>query len=96
MGIAYARQVTAVVERYIDAVRRNDAASLPLHADVVCEFPLNTYRGAAAFTKGLDVFSRVVKRIDVLRLVIDGEHCVRCWTSTRYSVPFRSPSISTS
>jgi nuclear transport factor 2 (NTF2) superfamily protein len=69
-------QLTEVVERYIDAVRRNDPASLPLHADVICEFPLNTYRGAAAFAKGLDDFSRVVKRIDVLRLLIDGEHCV--------------------
>jgi hypothetical protein len=39
--------VIQVVEKYIDAVRRNDASALPLHPDAVCEFPTNTYRGAA-------------------------------------------------
>ena len=69
-------QVIEVVERYIDAVRRNDAAALPLHPDAVCEFPTNTYRGAASFGQALDEFARIMKGIEVIRLVVDGEHCV--------------------
>jgi ketosteroid isomerase-like protein len=69
-------QVIQIVEQYIDAVRRNDAAALPLHPDAVCEFPTNTYRGAASFREGLDQFARIMKSIDVIRLVVDGEHCV--------------------
>ena len=65
-----------VVEKYIDAVRRNDASALPLHPNAVCEFPTNTYRGAASFQQALDQFARIMKSIDVIRLVIDGEHCV--------------------
>jgi hypothetical protein len=68
--------VIEVVERYIDAVRRNDASALPLNPDAVCEFPTNTYRGAASFQQGLDQFARIMKSIDVLRLVVDGEHSV--------------------
>jgi hypothetical protein len=69
-------QVIQVVETYIDAVRRNDASALPLHPNAICEFPTNTYRGAASFRQALDQFARIMKSIDVLRLVIDGEHCV--------------------
>jgi uncharacterized protein (TIGR02246 family) len=69
-------QVIQVVEQYIDAVRHNDTSALPLHHDAICEFPTSTYRGAAAFQKGLDDFARVVKSIEVIRLVVDGEHCV--------------------
>ena len=69
-------RVVQVVEKYIDAVRRNDPADLPLHPDVIGEFPLNTYRGAASFIGALEPFSRVVKKLDVVRLVVDGEHCV--------------------
>ena len=69
-------QVIQVVEQYIDAVRHNDASDLPLHPDAVCEFPTNTYRGAASFRKGLDDFARIMKSIEVIRLVVDGEHCV--------------------
>jgi hypothetical protein len=69
-------QVIHVVEQYIDAVRHNDASALPLHQDAVCEFPTSTYRGAASFQKGLDDFARVMKSIEVIRLVVDGEHCV--------------------
>jgi ketosteroid isomerase-like protein len=69
-------QVIQVVEKYIDAVRRNDASALPLNRDAVCEFPTNTYHGAAAFQQGLDQFARIMKSIDVIRLVVDGEHCV--------------------
>lgn len=69
-------QVIQIVESYIDAVRRNDPSVVSLHPDVVGEFPTNTYRGAAAFLQALEPFSRLVKRIDVLRLVVDGEHCV--------------------
>jgi SnoaL-like domain len=73
-------QVILVVEKYIDAVRRNDASALPLHPDAVCEFPTNTYRGAASFKQGLDQFARITKSIDVIRLVVDGEHCVAILT----------------
>jgi hypothetical protein len=69
-------QVIQVVERYIDAVRRNDAFALPLHPDAICEFPTNTYRGAASFKQGLDQFASIMKNIEVIRLVVDGEHCV--------------------
>ena len=31
---------------------------------------------AASFRKGLDDFGRIMKSIDVIRLVVDGEHCV--------------------
>jgi hypothetical protein len=68
--------VVRVVQKYIDAVRRNDPSDLPLHPEVVGEFPLNTYRGAEAFISALEPFSRVVKSIEVVRLVADGEHCV--------------------
>ena len=69
-------RVVQVVEKYIDAVRRNDPSDLPLHPDVVGEFPLNTYRGVDSFISALEPFSRVVEKIDVVRLVVDGEHCV--------------------
>ena len=69
-------EVIGIVEKYIDAVRRNDPADLPLHPDVVGVFPMNTYRGAEAFVQALEPFSRIVKNIDVVRLVVDGEHCV--------------------
>lgn len=73
---AMREQVIQVVEQYIDAVRRNDASALPLHPDAVCEFPTNSYRGAASFRQGLDQFARIMKSIDVIQLVVDGEHCV--------------------
>jgi SnoaL-like domain len=69
-------QVQLVVEQYIDAVRRNDASALPLHPGAICEFPTSTYRGLESFRQGLDQFARIIRRIDVLRLVIEGEHCV--------------------
>ena len=69
-------QTIKLVEQYIDAVRRSDSSALPLHTDVVAVFPLNTYHGAEAFRQGLEPFSRVMKSIDVIRLVVDGEHCV--------------------
>src|SRR6202035_121658 len=69
-------QVIQGVEQYIDAVRHNDASALPLHQDAVCEFPTSTYRGAASFRKGLEDFARIMKSIEVIRLVVDGEHCV--------------------
>ena len=69
-------KVIGVVEKYIDAVRRNDPTDLPLHPDVTGVFPMNTYRGAEAFIRALEPFSRIVKNIDVLHLVVDGEHCV--------------------
>jgi len=69
-------QTIQIVEQYIDAVRRNDVSVLPLHPDMVGVFPTNTYRGAEAFRQALEPFSRIVKSIEVLRLVVDGEHCV--------------------
>jgi hypothetical protein len=69
-------EVIGVVEKYIDAVRRNDPTDLPLHPDVIGVFPMNTYRGAEAFVQALEPFAKIVKRIEVLRLVVDGEHCV--------------------
>src|SRR3989442_717129 len=51
-------QVIGVVEQYIDAVRRNDPSNLPLHPEVIGEFPMNTYRGAESFLKGLVPFPR--------------------------------------
>jgi limonene-1,2-epoxide hydrolase len=69
-------QTVQVVDTYINAVRNNDASAAPLHPDVVGEFPTNTYRGAESFRQSLEPFARIVKRIDVVRLVADGEHCV--------------------
>jgi len=69
-------QVVQVVNKYIDAVRRNDPSDLPLHPEVVGEFPMNTYKGAESFINALEPFSRIVKNIEVVRLVVDGEHCV--------------------
>ena len=69
-------EVVQVVSRYIDAVRRNDPSNLPLHPEVIGEFPMNTYRGAESFITALEPFSRIVKSIEVVRLVVDGEHCV--------------------
>jgi limonene-1,2-epoxide hydrolase len=69
-------QTVQVVEAYINAVRSNDASAAPLHPDVLGEFPTNTYRGAEPFRQSLQPFARMVKRVDVLRLVADGEHCV--------------------
>ena len=37
---------------------------------------MNAYHGAEAFVRALEPFSRIVKSINVLRLVVDGEHCV--------------------
>ena len=69
-------EVVQVVSRYIDAVRRNDPSNLPLHPEVMAEFPMNTYQGAESFITALEPFSRIVKSIEVVRLVVDGEHCV--------------------
>ena len=46
LGDAMRDAVVQVVHRYIDAVRRNDPSDLPLHREVIGEFPMNTYRGA--------------------------------------------------
>lgn len=69
-------QVTSVVEKYIDAVRRNDPKNLPIHPEVIGVFPMNTYQGAVAFIEATERFARIVKHIEIIRLVVDGEHCV--------------------
>ena len=67
--------VIRVVETYIDAVRRNDPESLPLHPDVSFESPLGRYQGLAAFQKGLADFVRILKSIEIVRLTADDETC---------------------
>jgi hypothetical protein len=76
MGVAMRDQTLLVAEQYIDAVHRNDGEALPLHPEVVAIFPLNTYHGASAYRKALEPFAKIVKNIEVQRLVADGEHCV--------------------
>lgn len=50
-------EVIRVVEKYIDSVRRNDADGLPLHADVVWEFPMSRERCGVISCKPGAVFS---------------------------------------
>ena len=70
-------QVIRVVEEDIDAVRRNDSSALPLHPEAVCEFPTNTYRGAASFRKGTRRLRPDHEEAsNATRDVVDGEHCV--------------------
>lgn len=68
-------EVIRIVEKYIDAVRRNDADALPLHPDVVFESPLGRYQRVAAFRKGLADFVPILKSIEVVRLTADDETC---------------------
>jgi len=35
---------------------------------------MNTYRGTASFQQNLDQFARIVKSIDIIRVVVDGKH----------------------
>ena len=83
-------QTLRAVDLYIDAVRRNDSSALPLHPQVVAEFPTNTYRGIESFRNGLDHFARIMKGITVNRLIADGEHCVALVTIDTIfgSIPF--------
>ena len=67
--------VIRVVETYIDAVRRNDAAAVPLHPDVVFESPLGRYQGLAAFQKGLADFFQIMRSIEVVHLTADDDTC---------------------
>jgi hypothetical protein len=67
--------VIKIVRQYIDAVRKNDAASLPLHPELVFESPLGRYQGIAAFEKGLADFVPILKDIHVLHLTADDETC---------------------
>ena len=57
-------------------MRRNDSSALPLHPSAVCAFPTNTYRGRSEFAKGLDDLAKIMKGIEVSRLIVDDEHCV--------------------
>jgi len=67
--------VIRVVQAYIDAVRRNDAASLPLHPEIVFEGPLGRYEGIEAFVQGLADFMPVLKSIKVVHLTADDNTC---------------------
>ena len=68
-------EVIRIVQTYIDAVRRNDAASLPLHPEIVFEGPLGRYEGIAAFEQGLADFVPVLNGIKILRLTADDDTC---------------------
>jgi len=68
-------EIIRVVETYIDAVRRNDADSLPLHPNVVFESPLGRYEGIASFRKGLADFFQILQGIEVVRLTADDDTC---------------------
>jgi len=67
--------VVRVVETYIDAVRRNDAASLPLDPEIVFEGPLGKYEGIEAFVQGLADFVPVLNGIKVLHMTADDDTC---------------------
>jgi hypothetical protein len=68
-------QVLRVVQTYIDAVRRNDAGSLPLHPEITFEGPLGRYEGIGAFVQGLADFVPVLNGIKVLHLTADDDTC---------------------
>lgn len=68
-------QVMRTVEKYIDAVQRNDEASLPLDPGIVFEGPLATVRGLEEFHQGLVQFIPTLKSIKVVRLTADDETC---------------------
>jgi len=68
-------EVIKVVRAYIDAVRENEAQSLPIHPDIEFVSPLGTYKGLAAFEKGLADFVPLLKSIDVRHLTADDETC---------------------
>ena len=75
LGDAMRDAIVRVVHKYIDAVRRNDPSDLPLHPEVIGEFPMNTYRGAQSFMNALEPFSRIVKNIALnLNLGPTSEH----------------------
>jgi hypothetical protein len=67
--------VIQIVQKYIDAVRRNDVAGLPLHPLITFESPLGRYEGIAAFEKGLADFVQILKGIQVLHLTADDDTC---------------------
>jgi hypothetical protein len=67
--------VIRVVQTYIDAVRRNDPARLPLDPDIVFEGPLGRYDGIEAFLHGLAEFVPVLNGIKVMHLTADEDTC---------------------
>ena len=69
-------QVLRTVEQYIEAVKQNDTAALPLHDDVVAVFPLNTYRGIGEYRAALGPFHQILKGVRVRHLIADDEHCI--------------------
>jgi hypothetical protein len=69
------KDVIKIVEQYLDAVARNDEASLPLDPEILFESPLATTRGLAEFHEGLARFIPTLKSIKVLRLTADDETC---------------------
>ena len=68
-------EVIAIVNKYIHAIRHSDCSDLPLHPDMVGEFPTNTYRGDEAFRKGIEQFAAILKEIEIVQIIVDGEHC---------------------
>ena len=49
-----------------------------MREQVICRVRVSDeqYRGAASFRKGLDDLARIMKSTDIIRRVVDGEHCV--------------------
>ena len=70
-------QVIKVVEKYLDAVERNDEAGLPLDPGIVFESPPTTTHGIAEFRESLARFVPILKGIKVVRLAADDESCSR-------------------
>ena len=68
-------EVIRVVEGYIDAVRNNNIAAVPIHSDVVFESPIRNIRGIANFRKGMEEFFPILKGIEVVHLTADEETC---------------------
>ena len=68
-------QVIKTVETYIEVVRRNDEASLPLDLEIAFEGPLATVRGLEEFHQGLLRFIPTLKSIKRVRLTAEDETC---------------------
>ena len=68
-------EVIRIVEAYIDAVRKNDLDTVPLHSDVVFESPVRSIKGIANFRKGIEDFVPILKSIEVVHLTADDDTC---------------------
>ena len=69
-------EVIQVVERYIDAVRRNAASAASSASGCCLRVPHEHVSRRTSFKQGLGEFARIMKDIEVIRLIVDGAHCV--------------------